>query len=89
MTDLKRCQRCGKIISDDRNGTADYFRHISVKWCDECRPLIERAQAAERMKKLRTKRKLYNKKRDERIALLEEENELLRKNILKLREQLL
>lgn len=88
MKELKRCQRCGKIISDDRNGNADYFRHISVKWCDDCKLIVRRQQTAERMKKLRARNKLYNQKRDERLELLEEENELLRKNIIKLREQL-
>lgn len=88
MQELKRCQRCGKIISDDRTGTADYFRHISVKWCEDCRPIVERAQNLERVKRFKKRKKLENKKRDERLELLEEENELLRKNIIKLREQL-
>lgn len=88
MTEIKRCQRCGMIISDDRNGTADYYRHISVKWCDSCRKIVERQQAAERMKKLRERRRIYHKKRDEKLELLEQENELLKLNIIKLREML-
>lgn len=86
--DVIRCGKCGKIISDNRFGEADIYRHMSVKWCDTCRPKVINEQTAERMKRYRKRKKIANKLRDQQLKLLEEENLLLKQNITKLREML-
>lgn len=86
MKELKFCGRCGRIISDIN--TADYYRHISVKWCDNCSMIIKREQTAARVAAFKKRKKAKDKFRDEQLELLREENELLRKNIIQLRENL-
>lgn len=85
MTDLKFCKRCGTLISDI--STADWYRHLSVKYCEICRKDSEREKTALRVYNLRQRKKQKDKFRDEKLALLEEENELLRKRVLQLREE--
>lgn len=85
MQDKKYCQCCGKLISDINS--ADYFKHIRVKYCPDCRDMMKRFQSAERQYNFRQRKKQVNKLRDERIQLLTEENELLRQRIIQLREE--
>ncbi len=84
MNDIKYCQRCGAVISD--LNTADYFSHIRIKYCRRCAEQVEREQTAVRVAALRRRKKQKDKFRDEQLILLQEENELLRKNIIRLRE---
>jgi len=86
MNDIKYCQRCGAIISD--LNTADYFSHISIKYCSQCAEKVNREKTAARMAALRKRKKQKDKYRDEQLILLQEENELLRKNIIRLREMI-
>jgi len=85
MSDVKYCRKCGTVIS--RIDDADWYSHMSVKYCSACRKKSDREKAAERMKNFRAKNRKENKIKNERLTLLEEENELLRKRIVQLREE--
>lgn len=92
MTDIKRCKRCGKIISDINS--SDWYSHIRIQYCDTCRKQSDREKTAIRVAKLRERKRQKDKFRDkelelmcERNKLLEEENEILRQGIIKLREE--
>ena len=92
MTDVKRCKRCGKIISDV--SSADWYSHIRVQYCENCRKQSDREKTAIRVAKLRERKKQKDKFRDkelelmrERVAILEEENELIRQRLIKSREE--
>lgn len=87
MTDYKFCKMCGKQISNLNSDDCDYFRHISVKYCSDCREQSDRMKAAVRMYNLRQRKKQKDKFRDEQLELLKTENEILRKRLLKLREE--
>ena len=82
MNNVKMCQRCNReIISNLHNENTDYYSHIRIKYCDTCRKIVEKEQAAERLKRWRATKKKEEKLKDEKISLLEEENEILRKNV--------
>lgn len=92
MTDVKRCKRCGKIISDV--SSADWYSHIRVQYCESCRKQSDREKTAIRVAKLRERKRQKDKFRDrelelmkERNQLLQEENEILRQRLIKLREE--
>lgn len=84
MEDVKRCKRCGVVISTSEG---DFYRHISVKYCDRCRPEVEREQSAWRQAVHRSKKKERARLLREQNALLKEENELLREQLRKLRNE--
>lgn len=86
MNDIKRCQKCGVIISDIN--TADYYRHIRVKYCSTCGPAINRLNAAERSKKVREQTRANNKLRRELNSELKKENELLLRQLEQAREMI-
>ena len=92
MTDVKRCKRCGKIISDV--SSADWYSHIRVQYCESCRKQSDREKTAIRVAELRKRKKQKDKFRDRELELmrkknkmLEEENELLRQRLIKSREE--
>ena len=92
MTDVKRCKRCGKIISDV--SSADWYSHIRVQYCESCRKQSDREKTAIRVAELRKRKRQKDKFRDRELELmreknkmLEEENELLRQKIINLREE--
>ena len=92
MTDVKRCKRCGKIISDVNY--SDWYSHIRIQYCESCRKQSDREKTAIRVAKLRERKKQKDKFRDkelelmrERVAILEEENELIRQRLIKSREE--
>ena len=92
MTDIKRCKRCGKIISDINS--SDWYSHIRIQYCDACRKQSDREKTAIRVAKLRERKRQKDKFRDKELELmrekskmLEEENELLRQRLIKLREK--
>lgn len=84
MEDVKFCQRCGVVISTSEG---DFYRHIRVKYCDKCRPDVEREQATWRQAVCRKKRKERIKLTNQQNMLLKEENELLREQLRKLRNE--
>ncbi len=82
---VKFCKTCGKLISDlDREGT-DYYRHLPLQYCPECRELSDHLHGAARLQRYRERQRQRNKERDEQLQLLKEENELLRQRIAELR----
>ena len=92
MTDVKRCKRCGKIISDV--SSADWYSHIRVQYCESCRKQSDREKTAIRVAELRKRKRQKDKFRDrelelmrEKSKMLEEENEILRQKIINLREE--
>lgn len=92
MNDVKRCKRCGKIISDVNS--SDWYSHIRVQYCDVCRKQSDREKTAIRVAELRKRKRQKDKFRDrelelmkERNQLLQEENEILRQKIINLREE--
>lgn len=86
MRDIKYCKRCGREISNVNE--ADWFRHISVKYCEQCREQSDREKTALRVHNLRQRKKEKDKFRDEQLELLEEENKLLRQKVVQMREQM-
>ena len=87
MPERKYCQCCGTLISDVNSPDCDYYKHIRIKYCDICRETMKKLQGAARQYDFRQRTKQTRKLRDERLQLLEEENELLRERIICLREQ--
>lgn len=85
MQDTKYCMVCGKKISDIN--MCDWYSHMSIKYCPECRKKSDSQKSAERMRALRARLKQEKKAKFERLELLEIENELLRRRIIKLREE--
>lgn len=92
MTDIKRCKRCGKIISDVNY--SDWYSHIRIQYCESCRKQSDREKTAIRVAKLRERKRQKDKFRDKELELLrekskmlEEENEILRQRLIKLREE--
>ena len=84
MQETKFCKGCGLIIS--RIDSSDWYSHMSIKYCPECRRKSDRQKSAERMKEFRKRQRAFHKAKDERLKLYEEENELLRKMIIRMRE---
>lgn len=85
MYEVKFCKRCGVKISDVNE--ADWYSHISKKYCKICRRESDREKTALRVAALRQRKKEKDKYRDEQLELLKAENELLRKRVMKLREK--
>ncbi len=92
MTDIKRCMRCGKIISDVNCN--DWYSHIRIEYCDICRKQSDREKTALRVAKLRERKRRKDKFRDkelellqEKVKMLEEENNLIRDRIIRQREK--
>ena len=82
MNNVKMCARCNRvIISNLHNENTDYYSHIRIKYCDTCRKIVEKEQAAERLKRWRAAKKKEEKLKDDKITLLEQENEVLKKNV--------
>lgn len=76
---IKRCVRCYKIISFEDE--ADYYSHISIKYCDDCRKIVLREQAKARMANMRKRTKAEVKELQERVRVLETENDALRSRL--------
>ena len=73
---IKRCARCYTPISWE--DSSDWYSHIRIKYCDECRAIINREQAAERLKRYKQRKKEADRIRDARLKELELENRILR-----------
>ena len=86
MIERKYCKCCGQLISDINIEGTDFYRHIRIKYCPECRDMMQHYQSALRQHNYRQRNKQAQKLRDERISLLAEENAVLREYIVKLRE---
>ena len=76
---IKRCERCYTPISYE--DTADWYSHIRIKYCDECKKIVEKEKAAERFRRFKEKQKEAAKLRDQRLKELEIENSILREKL--------
>lgn len=80
MNNVKMCQRCNQeIISNLNSATADYYRHLSVKYCDKCREIVRREKNAQSVKRYRRRKRQGKALQTSNIELLQQENELLTK----------
>lgn len=84
MDDIKRCERCGAIISDVN--ASDWYSHIRIKYCDQCREKMNKKNTAERAKAYRKRKQEEHAELLSRCKALETENELLRLQINSLRD---
>lgn len=79
VPEIKRCERCYKAISWE--STSDYFSHIRIQYCEECKEIVAKEKTAARMKRLRERKKALDKEKDMRLKQLEAENDILRKRL--------
>jgi len=86
MKEIKYCCNCGKIIS--QIDEANWYSHMSKKYCSDCREKSDREKTAARVAALRKRKKIKDKFRDEQLVLLQQQNELLQKRIIQLREEI-
>lgn len=82
---LKHCKRCGVVIADTDQG--DYYHNIRVQYCDACRLASKRESKAAYMRELRKKTKEQHKITQEMCKELRESNDLLRAELIRLREE--
>lgn len=87
MNDIKYCTVCNKEIANIN--TANYYSFIRIKYCPECKIKVTQNQNLKAVHEMRKRKKLINKERDTQIDLLKQENELLRKRIIALKEQII
>lgn len=87
MIENKYCIRCNKLISNIN--TADFYSFIRIKYCCDCKQEVKRQQTLERVHKLRQRKKQIDIEKNIQLDLLKKENELLRLNIIKLKENLI
>lgn len=76
MEDIKLCERCCKPISNVYKD--DWYSHIRIKYCPECKAIVTKEQAAERFRRYKHRKKDAAKIRNERLRELELENQILR-----------
>lgn len=76
---VKYCEKCGKKISDANS--SDWYAHIRIKYCEECKIIARRQNAAARIKKLREQSRLRELENKTRLQNLELENEILRNKV--------
>ena len=41
MIERKYCKCCGQLISDINIEGTDFYRHIRIKYCPECRDMMQ------------------------------------------------
>ena len=62
---------------------------IALFACDNCRAEVKRQQTLARVHALRQRKKKIDIERDTQLELLKQENELLRQNIIRLKENII
>lgn len=72
----KFCRRCNKFLGNYMTG--DYYKLIRLKYCDDCRPVVQNEQKRYSKKNLHKARKPLCEALLERAIITEEENKLLR-----------
>lgn len=77
MDRIVHCARCYKAVSWE--WCSDWYSHIKVKYCDECREIVRREQALERVHRYRARKKIADQEMKDRLKQLEAENKALRK----------
>ena len=91
MTTDHYCVICGKWIGNHNTGetdkgTASYYSIIKRKYCDTCNDWKRKQDLRFNQHEFRRRKKKLNKLKDERLQFYAEENDLLRKYIMELRE---
>lgn len=87
----KYCKFCGKYLGDtvtciDGNGNEiDYYSIIALKYCRPCAKMAREQSNCINLHNYRQRQKAIKKAEKTRLELLEEENDLLRKQIMQLR----
>ena len=76
---IKRCARCYTPISFE--DSADWYSHIRIKYCDECRKIVDKENAAERFRRYKNRQEEAARLRDQRLKELEIENSILREKL--------
>lgn len=85
MNNVKVCQRCKAVlISNLDSDNCDYYRHISVKYCDACAKIVTREKATERQRRYRERKKHLRSAEQTKINILENENIMLYNNYIEL-----
>lgn len=87
MIENKYCQVCNKLISNINQN--DFYSFIRIKYCDTCRQEVKRQQTLARVHALRERKKQIDIERNTQLELLKQENELLRQNIIRLKENII
>lgn len=87
MIENKYCQVCNKLISNIDQ--SDFYSFIRIKYCDNCRAEVKRQQTLARVHALRQRKKQIEIERNTQLELLKQENELLRQNIIRLKENII
>lgn len=87
QSDRKFCEMCGALIGDLSDPREDYYAFIARRYCPTCAKTAERMHLNARVRRWRERKRKKDAFRDEQLALLKEENELLRQRITELRER--
>ena len=94
MDDIKFCERCGTPIAV--KGKCSDMRFIRVKYCKPCAAERNKETSRERSRLYRIRNKrgstykfLISKKQCERLDLYEQENQMLREQLVRLQRQLI
>lgn len=89
MNNIKICQRCNAaLISNLDSANCDYYRHIRVKYCDECAAIVNREKNAERCRRYRERKKKIRSAEDTKLAILTKENLELYNNYIEICNQI-
>ena len=80
---VKVCQRCG-----DRMIIANWYAAIATKYCRACAADVHREQTADALREMRRKARERRALERKRTALLEDENALLRAQVMELERRL-
>lgn len=89
MHNFKMCERCNHVVISNLNSeTADYYRHLSVKYCTQCAEIVKKEKARERAKRYRARKKAEKNciqyEELTQLELLKRENDFLRENYVEL-----
>lgn len=88
MDEIKRCQACGIVISSIHDIGFNRYRHIRIKYCNNCRDVINTYRNRGYQSDFKQRKKTLEELKSERVGLLQEEIELIRKRNSELREEI-
>lgn len=77
-----KCQICGIVLGDYMSD--NYFKLIRMKYCPQCKVLVDRQRKREWERKRRREKREEQKERETQLDLLKRENKLLRDSIKRL-----
>lgn len=81
---IVKCKICGKVLGDYM--TDDYFRLIKLKYCPECKIIMDRQRKRDFERKRRREKKEEQKEKETQLDMLKRENQLLRTALKKLKD---